>query len=108
MGARRSRAGERPRAAGRGPVTLSAGGRRSRALSGEVLPGLGCEGAHRATLPPCLCFSLRVRPRWKCGFLVSECLTWRLDGAALVEALEAKRSLKSMAQNDSARGDSLP
>lgn len=51
VGARRSRAGERPRAAGRGPVTLSAGGRRSRALSGEVLPGLGCEGAHPAALP---------------------------------------------------------
>lgn len=71
-------------------------------------PGWAVRARTRQPYPPCLCFSLRVRPRWKCGFLVSECLTWRLDGAALVEALEAKRSLKSMAQNDSARGDSLP
>lgn len=116
MGAPGSRAGKRPRAAGRSPVTQSAGGRRSRALSGGVLswlgcdlPWLGCEDAHRAALPPCLpLLSLPVCPRWKCGFLVSECLTWRLDGATQVEALEVKRSLKSMAQNDSARGDSLP
>lgn len=47
-------------------------------------------------------------PRWKCGFAFSECLTWRLEGAVQVEALEGKRSLKSMAQNDSASGDSLP
>lgn len=42
---------ERPRAAGRGPVTQSAGGRRSRALSGEVLRRLGCEGVHQAAFP---------------------------------------------------------
>lgn len=43
------------------------------------------------SLPACFCFSLPVCPRWKCRFLVSECLTWRLDGAAQVEALEVKR-----------------
>lgn len=47
-------------------------------------------------------------PRWKRGLLLSECLTWRLESRAQVEAPEGKRSLKSMAQNDSAREDSLP
>lgn len=47
-------------------------------------------------------------PRWKRGLRLSECLTWRLESPAQVETLEGKRSLKSMAQNDSASGDSLP
>lgn len=113
MGAQRSRPG-------RGRVLR--GGVRSpnpRAAEGlgrsqvKSCPGWGREGVHRAPRsPPALPLpppGLQVpRRRWKSGFLFSECLTWRLEGAAPVEALEGKRSLKSMAQNDCARGDSVP